>query len=795
MSRLSIAALTLFALVAKEAIGQTYIQGNFATPQTPQTIVSVTYNGAQVAGDINVVVAGWNDSTAVVASVTDTNGNAYALAVGPTAVPGAASQSIYYARNIAAAPAGGNTVTVRFNPAAPAAFPDIRIVEYGGVDQVNPLDVTATATGNSATSATGPATTSNANDLLVAANLVLTTTTGPGPGFTSRMITTPDGDIVEDRVVSVAGSYSASAPLSSAGPWIMQMVALRVAAPGTAPIISADRRTSWNPGLNAVGGIPNRTAIYTTLSPSGFDDTAAIQAALNTCPADQVVKLNAGTFRVSGEGLAITRSNVVLRGSGPTATFITKTDPTNNFPVIIIGNRWSSDKFFQSINLAADGAKGATSVTLASAPKPPLTVGEIVYLDQLTNPNVTVWSSRSPPGDPSRGWFSRFDRPTAQIMEVASVSGTQVSFTTPIHLPFLIANAAQLSRYGEGSLRPATRWSGIEDLYVEHGSGGDGGGNIHLFVCAYCWVKRVESAHSRGTSLNFDGCFRSEGRDSYIHTSDNPNPGGDGYLLGMNQGSADNLFENNIVWNGNKVIVMRATGGGNVIGYNYMEDGYGQGYPTIVEVGLNAAHMTTPHYELFEGNQSFNFDSDSVWGNSVYITAFKNHLTALRRNAPGLVVSVSDNSNRRAIGLTKWHYWYNFVGNVLGTQGQVLLPGQTQFVYEATPGLGSPSGFDNDAIVPMWKIGYDGENGTVPQDSTVVARMFRHGNYDYVSNNLVWDASNPNHVLPDSLYLSSKPAFFGSYTWPWVDPAGTTKVYRLPAKARYDAGTPFTQPP
>src|SRR4029077_7453871 len=125
----------------------------------------------------------------------------------------------------------------------------------------------------------------------------------------------------------------------------------------------------------------------------------------------------------------------------------------------------------------ADAAQGSNAITLASAPNPPLTVGEIVYLDQLTNPNVTIWSSRSPPGDPSRGWFSRFDRPVTQILEVASVSGSQVTFTNALHIDFLTAFTAQLSRYGSGTLRPATKWSGIEDLYVEKGRGGDGGGN------------------------------------------------------------------------------------------------------------------------------------------------------------------------------------------------------------------------------------------------------------------------------------------------------------------------------
>ena len=55
----------------------------------------------------------------------------------------------------------------------------------------------------------------------------------------------------------------------------------------------------------------------------------------------------------------------------------------------------------------------------------------------------------------------------------------------------------------------------------------------------------------------------------------------------------------------------------------------------------------------------------------------------------------------------------------------------------------------------------------------------------------------PRQTVLISLDLPQKPAFFNAgsgYTWPWVDPVGATKVYTLPAKARYDAGTPFTQP-
>ena len=160
----------------------TFVQTSNATPQTPQRTVTVRFNATQVAGDLNVVVVGWGDTTAAVGTVTDSSGNVYRLAVGPTAISGTATQAIYYAANIVGAAAGANSVTVSFT--APAIYPDIRLAEYSGIDPNNPLDVVASATGNSAASATPPVTTTFANDLLVGANLVQSLTITGGSGFT-----------------------------------------------------------------------------------------------------------------------------------------------------------------------------------------------------------------------------------------------------------------------------------------------------------------------------------------------------------------------------------------------------------------------------------------------------------------------------------------------------------------------------------------------------------------------------------------------------------------------------------
>src|SRR6202035_3552182 len=195
-----------------------------------------SFSSAQKAADLNVVIVGWNDASTQLDSLTDSKGNLYQLAVGPTVLTGSVpiSQAIYYARNIAAASAGANVVTAKFNAAA--SFVDLRALEYSGVDPLNALDVSAAATGNSASTNSGAVITKNAKDLLVGANMVWTGTSGPGPGSTKRLITSPDGDIAQDQIVSVVGSYSAAAPLNSAGPWVMQMVAFRAAgSPATTP--------------------------------------------------------------------------------------------------------------------------------------------------------------------------------------------------------------------------------------------------------------------------------------------------------------------------------------------------------------------------------------------------------------------------------------------------------------------------------------------------------------------------------------------------------------------------------
>src|SRR5215831_16423085 len=158
--RSAVFLLGLFFCVSQSAFAQGMVQVNSGTAASASQ-VTVSYTQAQVSGDLNIVVIGWGDTTAAVTSVTDVAGNVYVPAAS-TVLPGQISQSIYFAKNISPAIAGGNAVTVTFSSAATA--PDIRIAEYGGVDANNPLDAASGATGNGAFADSGAAVTAYAND-------------------------------------------------------------------------------------------------------------------------------------------------------------------------------------------------------------------------------------------------------------------------------------------------------------------------------------------------------------------------------------------------------------------------------------------------------------------------------------------------------------------------------------------------------------------------------------------------------------------------------------------------------
>jgi chitodextrinase len=210
-------------LVTTSGPSPTFVQQSYATPQTPQSQVSASYVLPQTAGNTNLLAIGWNDTVSSLVSVVDSSGNVYQPA-GATYRGSGLSQAIWFASNIAAAPSGDNEVTVTFDQTA--VYVDLRITEYARVRHASPFDGLVSANGNGSTASTPSLGVPAASELLFAAGMTGAVFDGPGPGFTNRVITAPDGDIVEDRVAPSAGTYAATAPLSG-GTWLLQLAAFR----------------------------------------------------------------------------------------------------------------------------------------------------------------------------------------------------------------------------------------------------------------------------------------------------------------------------------------------------------------------------------------------------------------------------------------------------------------------------------------------------------------------------------------------------------------------------------------
>ncbi len=350
--------------------GISFVQGASgpSTIQPQNSTVVVAYPNAQTAGDLNIVTVGWADASSVISSVADNMGNTYSPAVGPTAGTGL-QQSIYYAKNIAA---GNNTVTVKFNQAA--AFPDIRILEYSGLDLSVPLDATAAEVGSGTNASSGTATTASAKELIFGAGTTGGAAfIGAGTGFTSRIIDT-FGNIAEDQTVTSAGNYTATAPNGS-GNWVMQAATFRASGQGVSnppPTIVAISPAS--------GTINGGTAL--TVTGTGFLPGATLSLA--GTPANNVSVVSNTTISATTPAHAAGTVDIVVTNTdaktGQLSQGFTYTAVSNPAPTIT------------AISPSSGPTTGGTAVQITGTG---FAAGATVSLPDIPATNVSVLSSTS----------------------------------------------------------------------------------------------------------------------------------------------------------------------------------------------------------------------------------------------------------------------------------------------------------------------------------------------------------------------------------------------------------------
>jgi hypothetical protein len=516
-----------------------------------------------------------------------------------------------------------------------------------------------------------------------------------------------------------------------------------------AEIIPATRIISWQGNVGVQGGIPNRTAVYTTISPrgGGLDDTSNIQTALNNCPSGQVVKLTTGTFLLNSD-LKISNNNISLRGEGPTQTVLNFR--SSGYAHIYVKGNGNYDPPNYIASWTAGYTKGTTVLTLSTVAN--LTIGKIIALDQLDDNSILVWAD----GVEGGNWTpSNSDRHLMQFSKVTSISGTQVTIDPPLYMNW------------NSGLSPRAWWwpssvemSGIEDLKIDS-ENGTSTYNVAFEYANSCWIKNIESNRANKSHTFTFRAKSIEIRDSYFHHT--INYASQSYGVDFQYASGC-LAENNVFYTVTTPMIFGAGASGNVFGYNYASNMRYDPSSNWLSECMSANHNSHPSMNLIEGNIGTSVYIDNIHGSSSHSTIFRNRWVGWESGRTANAYAATIDAHNRYI---------NMVGNVLGKSG-------FHNTYENYGGVQSGQ--------PVYMLGYwdTARANDANYDPQVRSTLIRHGNFDFFNNSTVWDPSIADRIIPNSYYLANKPAFFGNLPWPTIGPDVNPIEGTIPAKERYE---------
>ena len=584
---------------------------------------------------------------------------------------------------------------------------------------------------------------------------------------------------------------------------------------GSTYALFPDRMTDWShAGVVQPDGtraIPKRTSVCATVDATKYGDgktdaTAAIQAAIDACPDDQVVSLPAGAYVVKN-AIGI-KHPIVLRGAGAGATKIVSSASIN---ISATPGTWPGQNTLHAVDWTGGLDKGSTTITLADASG--IMVGQPIVLDQLNDSNVTTAGYTplvSPVGNEGTVGVGVNDcasrdglnfctdgshavpRALMQIVQVKTKSGNQVTIDAPVHITHLPSLSPQAFYWDGGNLA----YAGIESLTIDAQYNDQA---INMTFCSHCWVKGVEIDHiARGAvALFYD--LHAEIRDSYFHMNQASAP--ENYGLEVDD-TSQSLFENNILDALAAGIIVSWSSSGNVISYNYSVND-SPGSQVLGQTLSN--HSVHAFMNLWEGNTVPKFVSDAIWGSASHQTLFRNRISGYMEPSAASGSTTLWSNGNWPIALEAWHRDFNLIGNVLGksevqngyqaasvADGSLVgATGRTSACACCTCGMG---------VAPIYVLGY--WNHWHPADDTdkfdplVASTLLRWGNFDAFSNSTHWDGTElagetapADHVLPASLYLPGKPSWFGATAWPPIGPDASPMAQKLPAQLCYESSS------
>ena len=534
------------------------------------------------------------------------------------------------------------------------------------------------------------------------------------------------------------------------------------------PILDSARAIDWS--SSGVGIIPPRETICSALTPAaGLDQ---INAALRSCPAGQTVYLAPGTYSIPGT-ISIP-SDVTLRGAGADQTILNATGKGGGY-VVSMGR---GSVPYTPVRITGGASAGSTSIIVETASR--IAVGKYLVIAEYNNPSFVSSSGAQANCNWCDGWTKTGALSRGQIVAITDVRGDTVTISpglysaysnVPLAVPFDMAASN----------------AGVEDLQVYANNTGYSA-SFGMSECAYCWVKGVESNYYDGDPVDVIWGYRDEVRDSYFSNAFLRKPGDHDSGIHVGYKTSASLFENNILERGRVSFDLGWGEAGNVFAYNYTMGEFIADAPSAV-IGGFRFHGAHPQFNLFEGNVVTTIDEDAVWGTSSHTTVFRNWVVGTNRvcsplRGRGKVNCSGSNGHygfqaARAIQISYLGSISNFVGNVLGSTQMQLLVGYSRPLAQV-PFIEYPSPRSYDTVAYGWSFGY----GSFSDDGTgtgcsggpppchaagTSASNFFHGNYNNIDGSIKWTQDVPR-TIPPSLYLSGKPAWWGSLPFPATGP-------------------------
>lgn len=597
-----------------------------------------------------------------------------------------------------------------------------------------------------------------------------------------------------------------------------------------------------------VGGIPNRSggavisaATYGfSTGASAATNAAAIISAFAASSEGDVIYMPAGTYAMNAVTLDRVYSNRTLRGAGQGVTIL---DCYGTYGITVNGSAdWGN--VFNPSSTITGLTSGSAVITVSDGsalPSPSAEsnyrIGRVKLVNEAVTPVVSV---------------NNYDFKRAIDVLMVSRSGNSVTLSQPLPSAFTAGATGAVFELGNQNAWH-TRGIGFESFTIDgNNSSGAMISGVYVSFATGCWIKDVKVLGHANYAFFFDDTVNCELRFSEAGTGTGGGTSQAGLIW---QSSCYGLVEDNIIPQSYPVIEVNSGSTSNIFGYNFCGTGvlntnhnphnsfnlyegnsywYGQsdGYfggsseethlRNWMRSGIVLANKRFTRNANVDGNivgtvgTTYATDGSENWGKP---NIGNNDSTGTWSLASSSYSLDWDSSNNRP------YIWTGTLASKssdiagvvtldsgMATTFNAALANASgskrnySLVAAANSAASTVSGVSgNDVTFTMDSIVYvlpststvswfsPGPNGFQELDLDVASTTIRKANYYILTGDIPAGESLGADTLPDSYYMSAKPAWFGSLAWPAYDPysppaSESAALVAIPAGWRYING-------